>query len=160
MEKHSGRRHRTLISARMRSASPLQQPAALRKGLEPCHRRRRKIRAKHQELNLLHSHASLIVHRLSRPRPDRNRVCRAGRVFRGTVPDSGLKLSDEYDRTYATYLQERGERTGNWTERVAKFYRTPYHYRTADSLRQQKLFSGKITMDGQADKPLRPGSNP
>lgn len=90
------------------------------------------------------------------------RLPRQAVYFEERYRTSGLdSCLDEYDRTYATYLQERGERTGNWTERVAKFYRTLYHYRdVADSLRQQKLFSGKITMDGQADKPLRPGSNP
>lgn len=52
---------------------------------------------------------------------------------------------DEYDETYARYLKEH-DRAGNWTGRVADFYRKPYRYReVAEVLRQQQFFAGTET---------------
>lgn len=52
------------------------------------------------------------------------------------------ELLDEYNKTYSHYLETRpwNKRVGNWTDMVADFYSTAFHYpKMAEALEQQKF---------------------
>lgn len=55
------------------------------------------------------------------------------------------ELLQQYDETYAAYLQERpwNNRVGNWTQQCADFYRHPYdHYPEMSEMLRQQGFGG------------------
>jgi FMN reductase [NAD(P)H] len=56
-----------------------------------------------------------------------------------------LPLLEEYNHTYSNYLKERSQnnRSGTWTEFVAKFFSKSYYHGISEMLRKQKFPGGK-----------------